>query len=210
MPRGKFLHDLAIPLAGKPVPFINENGQPYLGAVAGRMESTQSEVNSTQSTRSKERIYKIFPHAICKARNIKRTLLRLKKNNVVYAESTRNTKINFVRTRKTITPTLERGNTILTSKCICGKHYKITATKFNETGKMAWENRIKTTFTGCKNTQHAFRKVKVVRGMYYENQTQQLANYIKWKYRGKVINTKYTIPNYHFAKLLIEVSKPLK
>lgn len=100
---------------------------------------------------------------------------------------------------------MERSNIILTSKCVCGKKYKITSTKFNETGAMAAKKRILTNNTGCSGNTHAFRKVKVVRGLSYKKQTNYLLKYIKWKYRGKVINTEFSIPNYHFAKLLSKV-----
>lgn len=82
-------------------------------------------------------VYKIFPHAICKSRDIKKCLLKLKERNILFAESTKNTKINHIRVRKTQTPNLLRTNVILFSKCVCGLKYRITATKFNETADMA-------------------------------------------------------------------------
>lgn len=155
-----------------------------------------------RNTTNVKSVYKIYPHAICKSREIKKDLMRLKERNIIYAESTRNTKINFVRTRKTRTPNMEKSNIILTSRCICGKKYKITSTKFNETGMMAAKNRILTNNTGCTGPIHAFRKVKVTGGLSYKKQTNYLLKYIKWKYRGKVIHTEFNMPNYHFAKLL--------
>lgn len=110
--------------------------------------------------------------------------------------------INFVTTKKTVTPNMERTNTILTSKCVCGKKYKITSTKFNETGETAAARRIITNHTGCTNVRHAFRKVQVKKGLYYKSQTGYLLKYHIWKHRGKVINTESGMPNYHFAKLI--------
>lgn len=159
----------------------------------------------TNKRNNKRAIYKIYPQAICKSREIKKNLLRWKEKDIIYAESTRNTKINFVRTRKTSTPKLDRANTILTSKCVCGRKYKITATKFNETGRMAANSRVLTQYTGCTADTHAFRKVKVAKGLSYNRQTSYLVKYIKWKYRGKVINTEFSLPNYHFAKILSKV-----
>lgn len=156
-------------------------------------------------------IYKTYPQAVCKSREIKRALLRLKEKNIIYAESTRNTKINFVTTRKTFTPQIERTNTILLSKCICGEKYKITSTKFNETGEMAAVKRILTNHTGCDNNRgHAFRKVKVQKGLHYKKQTDYLLKYVKWMYRGKVLNTEFSLPNHHFANLMKKSKKHRK
>lgn len=75
--------------------------------------------------------YKIVPHAINGSRKIKKILNRLKNPNVVLADSTKNTKINHITTRKTRIEWDKRGNIILFSKCQCGEKYKIDATGFN-------------------------------------------------------------------------------
>lgn len=145
------------------------------------------------------RIYKIFPHAICESRKIKTVLHRLKYDNIVYAESTKNTKINFVSTRKTITPVEKKGNVILSSTCVCNSKCKFDKTNFNETGEKVSE-RILTTFDKCTHQKHAFREVKYHRGLAYKKQTGYLLKYVEWK------NLKTTdrkgMPNQKFVKLL--------
>lgn len=174
------------------------------------MNSEYTLMTSQRKPLKKLGVYKIYPHAVCKSRQIKRNFMRLKENEIIYAESTRNTKINFVTTRKTITPQLERTNTILSSKCVCGKKFKFTSTKFNENGMMAAKRRILTNYTGCSGNTHAFRKVMVHKGLSYRRQTEYLLKYVKWKHRGAVINTDFSMPNYRFAKLLSKVSKTHK
>lgn len=171
------------------------------------MNSEYTLMTAGKRSLKKSGVYKVYPQAVCKSRQIKRNFLKLKKKKIIYAESTRNTKINFVTTRKTKTPQLERTNTILSSKCVCGKKHKITSTKFNENGMMAANKRILTNHTGCSGNTHAFRKVVVHKGLFYRNQTNYLLRYIKWKHKGSVINTEFTMPNYHFAKLLSKVCK---
>lgn len=81
-------------------------------------------------------VYKIFPHAICKSRQIERALSELIDKNIKIADSTRNTKINQIKTIKTCIPIRERGNVILSSKCTCKKKMRLATTKMNETAGM--------------------------------------------------------------------------
>lgn len=155
---------------------------------------------STGTVKKDEINYKIFPHAICKAREIKSVLHRLKKDKIVFAESTRNTKINHVRTRKSLTPLEDRSNLILITKCQCKTKFKIKCTKFNQTGKMLW-NKIKTTYKLCDDKKHAFVEAKYRKGFFYQSQTEFLYKYLKYLYRGKVLDEIGHLPNYHFMKL---------
>lgn len=74
--------------------------------------------------------YVIFPHAICKGRKIKKVLCDFKWPKVILADSVRNTKVNSISSRKTITPIAERKNLILISNCKCKKKYRVVKTKF--------------------------------------------------------------------------------
>lgn len=148
---------------------------------------------------SGDKKYKIFPHAICESRKIKKVLHQLKFNDIVYADSTKNTKINFVTTRKTITPLEKRGNMVISSTCVCKRKSKFTKTNFNETGAMASE-RIKTTFRKCTQHKHAFRKVKYHKGLAYQKQTSYLLKYIEWKDKNTL--DRKGMPNQKFVKLL--------
>lgn len=152
--------------------------------------------------------YHIFPHAICQSRDIKRTLCRLKHPNVIYAESTRNTKINFVRTRKTQTPLEKNTNLIGVSKCVCRKKTKIEYTRFNQTGEILIDKMV-TTMNCCVNNLHTFKEVKLMKGLFYQNQTKELVKYIQHKHQNEILCTNYSLPNYHFSKLVKKANKPL-
>lgn len=142
-----------------------------------------------------------FPHAICESKRVKRILYERKKDDVIYAESTRNSKINFVRNKKTITPVNLRGNKIIITRCACNKKMKVVATNFNETAQMVID-RLITSFVRCTANLHAFRKFKIHTGLAYGSQTDILARYIQWKFRGKCLNTRTGRPQFHFVKLL--------
>lgn len=144
--------------------------------------------------------YRIFPHAICEAKKIKKILHRLKHDKVKLADSTKNTKINFVTTKKDPIPWKRRSNLILVSKCSCGQKHKAKCTEFNENGEMLKE-RMQTRFETCDEHRHAFRKFKVIRGLNYSSQTKFLLKYVKHKfYRSMVDNTE--MPNYYLSKLI--------
>lgn len=144
--------------------------------------------------------YRIFPHALCETRKIKRVLHGLKSKNIIYSDSTKNTKINWVTTRKTRIPLAKTGNVIVKSKCLCGRKISITSAGFNETGEIA-SKRIINTISKCMGTQHAFRKAEYSKGLEYNKQTKYLVKYMKWI--NKPHNVGITgLPNYQFAKLL--------
>lgn len=144
--------------------------------------------------------YKIFPHAINGSARIKKVLDKLKNPNIVLADSTKNTKINHVTTRKTKIEWERRGNIILFSNCQCGEKYRIDATKFNESGKMAMK-RLQTSFNRCNNT-HAFTEFDYVKGLAYNSQTKYLLKYVKFYYGGRLNNVQADLPNYHLINLL--------
>lgn len=164
------------------------------------------QLNSDLEEDNRQR-YVIFPHAICEGRQIKKILHKHKKPNIILADSTKNTKINSVTTRKTKTPTTKRSNLILVANCKCKKKTKVIKTNFNETGEMAM-NRILTKNKECKASFHAYSKVKFMRGLHYNNQTRYLLKYIQWKHRKEldVIQQNYEFPNQSLCRL-IETSK---
>lgn len=144
--------------------------------------------------------YKIFPHAICESSRIKKILHKHKYNDIVFAESTKNTKINFVRTGKMPTPLSKRGNVIVKAICNCKRKMKLTSTKFNENGEMA-SNRLLTQHKECNGKIHAFNEVVLKKGLSYRKQTDYLLRYAEWKHRDKCIETK-GMPNYNLMKIL--------
>lgn len=160
------------------------------------------EVENTRVKSTIKGIYKIFPHAIGKSREIKRTLLNLKQEEIVYADSIKNTKINHIKTRKTALPIEKKSNLILVSNCVCKAKYKIKKTKFNQTGEMLWRE-MKSALTQCQGRNHAFRQVKYHNGLHYQSQTGYLFTYLKYLYRNKIVDD-YGLPNYHLAKLMHE------
>lgn len=152
-------------------------------------------------------IYKIFPHAVCRSRNIKKILLRYIDNNIILADSTKNTKINQVTTRKTKTDWKNKSNLILMSKCVCGSKYCVRATGFNQTGDML-RKLIQTQHKKCDNNLHAFRKVVPHKGLAYGTQTTFLIKYLKLFFDKKLINDKVHLPNYHLAKIMKHAKLP--
>lgn len=153
-----------------------------------------------KKTRRKRAVkYKIFPHALCESRRIKKVLHKLKHNDIVFAESTKNTKVNFVTTRKTRTPYENRSNLVLKSTCQCGMKTKFTLTKFNETGAKA-SKRIITTFKRCDSL-HSFRKIEFIRGLAYNKQTKYLLKYLEMRHEGTVVD-RGGLPNIRFVNVL--------
>lgn len=147
--------------------------------------------------------YVIFPHSMCEGRRIKRVITHLKAPRVILTDSVRNTKVNSVTTRKTITPIAKRRNLILISRCQCKKRYKIVRTKVNETGEMASRGVI-TKFSACNRYAHAYKKVRFRRGLFYASQTDYLWRYIQWQYRRQldVSQCRYEWPNSRLRKLI--------
>lgn len=144
--------------------------------------------------------YKIFPHAICNAKRIKKVVHKLKHKNITLADSTRNTKQNSVTTKKDIIPWKRKSNLILVSKCQCGIKHKAKATEFNQTGEMLMKH-METTFDCCQNGLHAFKKMKVFKGLAYSSQTAFLLKYMKHRFYKSIVDNR-DLPNYHFAKLI--------
>lgn len=66
---------------------------------------------------------------------------------------------------------------------------------------MLW-NTIKTTYKVCDNKKHTFVEVKYQKGFFYQSQTAFLYKYVKYLYRGKILDDNGFLPNYHFMKLL--------
>lgn len=147
-----------------------------------------------------KRRYVIFPHAICQSRKIKNILQRFKFDGIIYAESTKNTKINHVKTRKAKTNIEDRNNMIIVAKCQCNKRFLVDQTKFNQTVGAARAN-LTSTFDSCNDKGHAFKKLNIKRGLHYKKQTAFLLKYVKWKFRGKLENPGDT-PNNTLAKLI--------
>lgn len=131
--------------------------------------------------------YKIFPHSICKGREIKKVLHDLKSPGVILADSVRNTRVNSVTTRKTITPIEKRKNLILIANCQCKKRFKIVKTGFNETAGMTLR-KIVTRKDRCDEQSHTYKRknVRFRKGLYYDGQTRHLLKYIQWMYRKRL------------------------
>lgn len=154
------------------------------------------------------RKFHIFPHSICQSRDIKRILHRLRKRNVCYAESVRNTKVNFVTTRKTSIPLGKRTNVMVVSTCKCGKKFKIDCTKFNQTGESLARDMI-TVMPNCSVSLHTFKRVDFLKGLCYRHQTEMAVKYIEWKYRDFISSVRVRMPNYHYGKLIKKAKKKL-
>lgn len=150
----------------------------------------------------KEKVeYRIFPHAICKSREIKRVILNLKESRIRIAESTKNTKVNPIKTYKTKIPIEKRTNLILIAKCQCGKKYKINRTGRNETGEVT-ARKIVTPFLSCDHLKHAYRDITFKRGLAYNSQTKHLEKYYRLKYKGSIDDHFFNLPVPAFAKLV--------
>lgn len=152
-------------------------------------------------TKIKNPVYELFPHAIPESRKIKRVLHALKRDNIIYSDSTRNSRINFIRTRKTKTPAENRGNIIVSTKCQCGQRVRIVPTGFNENGGMVAQ-RLRTKFSTCSNHLHSFTNFRFHKGLAYNGQTRTLSKYVAW-IRGKGVSFgEIGFPNKHFQTLI--------
>lgn len=134
-----------------------------------------------------KKVYKLFPHSICKGRDIKKIIHDLKSPGIVLADSVRNTRINAIHTRKTITPFERRKNVILIARCVCKKKFKIVRTGFNETGGVTLR-RIVTHKNICDRHSHAYKSsdIRFRKGLFYDGQTGHLVKYIQWMYRKRL------------------------
>lgn len=133
-----------------------------------------------------EETYAIFPHAICEGRGIKREINKYKKPKITLADSVKNTKTNLIKAKKTMTPILKRRNIIPSSKCKCGKKYKIIKTRQNETGFEVMNRILSTNKLKCDQYGHKYEKIKIRKGLFYPSQTRYLLKYIQWMYRHKL------------------------
>lgn len=146
--------------------------------------------------------YIIFPHSVVRGREIKRIFHQNKLQNTSIAESVKNTKINSVKSIKTKTPLIASRNVILTSRCRCGDKIRICTTGFNETG-LHTRKKILNKKKECDRHSHAYKQVKVSRGLFYSNQTKALLNYIHWKNRNKLDKSyRYEFPTSRLAGLI--------
>lgn len=148
--------------------------------------------------------YAIFPHSICKGRDIKRVICSHKNPGTTLADSVRNTKVNSITTRKTATPIEKRKNLILISQCICKEKYIIDRTRFNETGEMALHRILTLNKQGCDKYSHAYKKARFHKGLFYGSQTSYLCRYMQWSYRHKldVHCCKFEYPIERFGRLI--------
>lgn len=148
--------------------------------------------------------YVIFPHSICEGRNIKRVLHTLKNPGVIFTDSVKNTKLNGITTRKTITPIEQRNNLILSSMCQCGEKCVITHTKYNETGQIAHDRIFTSNKHSCDSHGHAYLNIQFHRGLAYGSQTQYLCRYVQWMHRHKIdaYAANYEYPIEHLGKLI--------
>lgn len=166
-------------------------------------------IRNVRKNANKQVVYKIFPHAIKQSPQIKTIINKFKNPDIILADSTKNTKINHITTRKTRIPWQKRSNIILMAKCNCGAKYKVDATKFNENGEIA-QKRLSTSILRCYNNTHAYTKFEYVRGLAYGKQTKYLLKYVKFYYGGKLDNIQADLPNYHLIKLLDKAKIPKK
>lgn len=148
-----------------------------------------------------DNIFKIFPQAICNSRKIKNVIHTLKHNRFVLADSSKNTKINFVRTIKAPIPPGRRSNVIVISKCVCGLRIKIRSTTFNQNVNML-TRKLLTSFKTCNGLNHAHIDFSIKKGLCYQDQTNYLLTYLKFLNRDKIDADELSLPNFHLTKLL--------
>lgn len=162
------------------------------------------EIIRNKIVRNEEERYVIFPHSIYEAKKIKKVIHRLRSPGVILADSVKNTKINSVTTRKTITPGINRKNMIISSQCICNNKCIVTKTNFNETAGMVKKSITDRSVSICGSSRHAYKKFKFHRGLCYGNQTEYLLRYVQWKHRHKLdmFTCRYTFPNNLLNKMV--------
>lgn len=154
--------------------------------------------------RCEDEEYVIFPHSIYKAKKIRSTIRGLASPGIVLAESVRNTKINSVTTRKTVTPGERRSNMIVFSECVCKNKCIVTNTGFNENAGMVRKRIAQRSVSVCTASRHAYKNFRFYRGLHYKSQTKYLLRYIQWKYRHKLdaFTCRYQFPNNLLNKLV--------
>jgi hypothetical protein len=151
-----------------------------------------------------EKDYIIFPHSICRGRDIKNVVYGLRNPNVVLADSVKNTRITSVISRKTITPVELKSNLIVIAKCVCGDKYIVDRTRFNETGVMARDRIITKNKTMCDHFGHAYQEVLFKRGLAYSSQTEFLLKYTQWKFYDRLdyFLCRVDAPNRHLRSFI--------
>lgn len=184
----------------------------YKRNIQNHDEQRQAEFhNDPKSEEDENRTkYIIFPHSIIRGREIKKIIFKTKKPGVVLADSVKNTKINSIKSIKSKTPLISRGNVILISKCQCRRKMRIYVTKFNETGLQARKHIITKRKVCDKNT-HAYNRIRIKHGLFYKNQTESYVKYLHWKYR-KILDTsyKYEFPTSKLSRLIPPINLRFK
>lgn len=178
---GRFFHDNK----EKVVETLRANNYPETTIIA-LMNEYYTLMRPTISENKNERnqLYVGYPHTI-RNMTLKNCIRQYMQNNVVLAESVKNTKISFVKKIKKTTKLEDKGNVILVASCVCKKKTKICQSKYNETGKMLIE-RIKGKKEKCDGDFHTYRRLKLHNGMYYRGQTTQLVKQLNWINRKKI------------------------
>lgn len=177
-------------------PFRREKEQEVITQEASVVNGSQLE--------DEEPRYVVFPQAICRGRALKRVLYQFKKKGVILTDSTRNSRINAITTRKNKTPIAKRGNTVVTSRCECKKKCVITETGYGETGEITLSSIVNPNNKTCRQRLHAYTSAQYHRGLYYGGQTRYLASYMQWKKRDMLDSRKcrYHPPNDRLRRLL--------
>lgn len=185
-------HDCVVDADIRPIAFVKEG------------ESVASTERIDRVERSGDEEYVIFPHSVYEAKKIRNTVLGLASPGIVLAESVKNTKINSVTTRKTVTPDTDRRNMIVLSQCVCKNKCVVTNTGFNENAGMVKKRILNSSVSVCSASRHAYKKFKFGRGLYYKSQTKYLLRYIQWKYRHKLdaFTCRYQFPNNLLNKMV--------
>lgn len=196
-PLHRHLDDRSSEIGNKPIAFVKEGElvEPTEGVSRG---------SGVELNKGEDEEYVIFPHSIHEAKKIRNTILNLASPGIVLAESVKNTKINSVATRKTVTPFDKKGNMIVFSQCVCKNKYIVTNTGFNENAGMVKKRIVRQSVSVCAASRHAYKKFKFRRGLYYKSQTSYLSRYIQWKYRHKLdaYTCRYQFPNYLLGKMV--------
>lgn len=187
----------------KVVDTLRENSFPET-VIISLMNEYYTLMRTRKEPNEKAKKYAVYPHAICESKRIKKTLHKYKDDKTAYSDSTRNSKVNYVKTKKTFISKRLRGNMIVHSTCTCKKKHKIEATDFNQNAEMLIKT-MKTTFVKCTRSLHAFRKFRVSKGLAYGSQTKTLAKYFQWQYRGSFVNTRTGRPEFYLARLLKDI-----
>lgn len=149
-------------------------------------------VNNSNDNTDKQ--YVIFPHAISHNKQVRNVISDFKHSDVVLADSVKNTKVNFIRTPKSVDSFISKSNLVLDSQCKCNRKCIVEGTGYNETGKMAI-NRLRSRVNHCTPQNHCYKVFKFNKGLRYNRQTRYLLRYTQWMHRHKLDLHKCS---YHF------------